>query len=284
MFLNSIGGKAILTATYLINRMPSRVLSFCTPKQLMIDWFPHIKLFTLLPFKTFGCIVYVHIPLHLRTKLDTKTIKCIFLGYSSTQKGYKCYCPITRKMFVSLDVTFDEHHAFYTDGKMGSPQDAGQYWSILDIGQTILPTNSTTNTSANKYQDDTAGTIPERTDGPSSTGYLPGESTEEHLLGSSDSQHGTKRAELSITRVYTRRNNAYGGLQVLSGNDHSHEQSTHTDFLPIALRKRIRERTKHPLNTFLAYDRLGYQLHAFTSNLDRQWIPSNIEEALNNSA
>lgn len=258
-------GEAILTARYLINRMPSRVLSFYTPKQSMIDLYPHSKLFSMLPFKTLGCVVYVHIPLYLRTKLDKKTIKCIFLGYSSTQKGYKCYCPLTRKMFVSLDVTFDEQHAFYTQGKMISQPGAYQYWSILDIAPAILPTNSTNDTGASKHQGDTAGMVPERDDG--SAGHVPGGSTE-HFLGPFGPQHGTKRAELPITCVYTRRNNAPGGLQVLSGNDNPNELSTNTDNLPIALRKGTRECTKHPLYAFLAYDRLGYKLHAFTSNLD----------------
>ncbi|KAM2705568.1 hypothetical protein EV1_034766 [Malus domestica] len=35
-------------------------------------------------------------------------MKCVFLGYSSTQKGYKCFNPITNKCVVSIDVRFKE--------------------------------------------------------------------------------------------------------------------------------------------------------------------------------
>ncbi len=39
-------------------------------------------------------------------KLEHRALKCVFIGYSSTQKGYKCYHPPTIKYFVSIDVTF----------------------------------------------------------------------------------------------------------------------------------------------------------------------------------
>ena len=63
--------------------------------------------------KVFGCIAYVHIPDELRTKLDPKAEKCIFIGYSLEQKGYRCYNPITRKIRVSRDVVFDELSSWY---------------------------------------------------------------------------------------------------------------------------------------------------------------------------
>ncbi|CAL8991218.1 unnamed protein product, partial [Prunus brigantina] len=38
----------------------------------------------------------------------------MFLGYSSTQKGYKCYNPVSKKLFVSRDVRFDENTPYYS--------------------------------------------------------------------------------------------------------------------------------------------------------------------------
>ncbi|RVW74425.1 Retrovirus-related Pol polyprotein from transposon RE1 [Vitis vinifera] len=40
---NYFWGEAILTATYLINRMPSRVLTFQSPRQLFLKQFPHTR-------------------------------------------------------------------------------------------------------------------------------------------------------------------------------------------------------------------------------------------------
>ncbi|RVW26230.1 Retrovirus-related Pol polyprotein from transposon TNT 1-94 [Vitis vinifera] len=107
-------GDSILTATYLINRMPSRVLSFVTPLQKFHEFFPHSRLDAHLPLRVFGSTVFVHIHGPKRNKFDPKALKCVFLGYSSTQKGYKCYDPISQKLYVSLDVTFFEHTPYYS--------------------------------------------------------------------------------------------------------------------------------------------------------------------------
>ena len=46
------------------------------------------------------------------SKLDPKSLKCIFLGYSRVQKGYRCYCPSLCRYLVSVDVTFLENVPF----------------------------------------------------------------------------------------------------------------------------------------------------------------------------
>jgi len=59
-------------------------------------------------FKVFGCIAYMHVPDEKRSKLNPKAKKCIFIGYSSKQKKYRCFNPSTRKLQVSRDVVFNE--------------------------------------------------------------------------------------------------------------------------------------------------------------------------------
>lgn len=101
-------GEAVLTASYLINRMPSRVLQTQSPIQRLKALFPNFQGIGSLAPKVFGCSVYVHDQSPTRGKLDPRAIKCVFLGYSSTKKGYKCYHPSTKKIYVSMDVTFVE--------------------------------------------------------------------------------------------------------------------------------------------------------------------------------
>jgi hypothetical protein len=85
---------AIQTAAYIINILPSRVLDFKSPFKILkgrkigID---HLRVF--------GCVCFVHVQGQHRDKFDPRAIKYVFLGYSSTHKGYKCYSPQTIKFF-----------------------------------------------------------------------------------------------------------------------------------------------------------------------------------------
>ena len=67
-----------------------------------------------LPLRMFGCVCFVKDHRPSMGKLDPQAVKCIFVGYSSTQKGYKCWDPVGRKLFVSMDVTFREFEPCYT--------------------------------------------------------------------------------------------------------------------------------------------------------------------------
>ena len=99
-------GEAILTATYLINRMPSRILNFQILSNFFKTLYPISRLTSKIPLKDFGCIAFVHNHEHGRRKLNPRARKCIFVGYAPTQKGYNCFDPISRKMFITMDVTF----------------------------------------------------------------------------------------------------------------------------------------------------------------------------------
>jgi IS30 family transposase len=63
-------GEAVLTATYLINRMPNKVLSFETPFDVFHKFYPTNRLSSSLPLKIFGCTTFVHIHSHNRGKLE----------------------------------------------------------------------------------------------------------------------------------------------------------------------------------------------------------------------
>ena len=70
--------------------------------------------------RVFGCTVYVHIPKVLRSKLDPCANRCVFVGYSEFQKGYRCYNPHHRKLHVTLDASFRESEPYYSGGVPGS--------------------------------------------------------------------------------------------------------------------------------------------------------------------
>ena len=106
-------GDVVLTACYLINRMPSSVLHAQIPHSLL---FPDQPLY-FLPPRVFGCTCSIHILTPGQNKLFAKAVKCIFLGYSRLQKGYRCYFPQTHRCFLSADVTFFEDSLFFSSSE-----------------------------------------------------------------------------------------------------------------------------------------------------------------------
>ena len=66
---------------------------------------PNQSLFYLPP-RVFGCVCFVHILTPRQDKLFAKAKKCVFLGYSHLQRGYRCYSPDTNRYFIFVDVTF----------------------------------------------------------------------------------------------------------------------------------------------------------------------------------
>lgn len=101
-------GDAVMTACYLINRIPTKILKDISPFEVLNKTKPSLD-----HLKVFGCVCFVLVPGEQRTKLDAKSIKSIFLGYSTTQKGYKCYDPVNNKLLVSRDVKFMENQGYY---------------------------------------------------------------------------------------------------------------------------------------------------------------------------
>ncbi len=97
-------GEAASFTVYTLNRVLSKV-SPITPYEAWHNKKPNIS-----HLRVFGSIAYIHIPKVERRKLDSKSIRCIFVGYSQTQKAYRFWCPTTRVVKISRDVTFDEHH------------------------------------------------------------------------------------------------------------------------------------------------------------------------------
>ncbi|XP_073225717.1 uncharacterized protein [Cicer arietinum] len=90
--------EVVLTASYLINRMPSKVLDFHTPLDVFRNYFPLTSVSADLPLKVFDCTAFVRAHKQL-DKIETRAIKCVVTGYSPTQKGYRCFEPKSKRIF-----------------------------------------------------------------------------------------------------------------------------------------------------------------------------------------
>ena len=93
--------EALNTANYLRNRSATSSLGIFTPFEVYKGFKPNVG-----HLRRFGCTAYVHIRKEKRDKLDGKSLKCIFFGYSETSKGYRFYNIETDKVFIERTAIF----------------------------------------------------------------------------------------------------------------------------------------------------------------------------------
>jgi hypothetical protein len=111
--------EVVATIVYIMNRTPTAAVHGMTPKEKIIG-----KKLDVSHLRVFGCIAYVHVLDEKRSKLDPKAEKCIFIGYSLEQKGYRCFNLSTQKLQVSRDVVFDEMVNWYPPLKIAKNGEA----------------------------------------------------------------------------------------------------------------------------------------------------------------
>lgn len=94
-------GYCILTATYLLNRLPSKVLANKCSYELLYNTAPNLD-----NLRIIGCQAHVHH--HSSNKFSPRSIPTILIGYPANQKGYLLYDPTTQNVLTSRHVTFNE--------------------------------------------------------------------------------------------------------------------------------------------------------------------------------
>ena len=283
-------GDAVLTAAYLINRMPTRVLNYHTPLDTFKTFFPACRLHTDLPLKVFGCTVFMHISTS-RSKLDPRAEKCIFVGYSPTTKGYKCFNPSTKKLHVSMDVTFLEHQPFFQKNSLqGENVSEDNFLNeplptpVLHIEDTVLTDQTNEHVETSPKID--KGNLMSDLSGAQTGKEIPQSKKELRVY---TRKYPKKSRDQPIISASSQPEIPKGGSaeipQELPGN--TEIPTSHTD-LPIAIRKGTRTctqkspktSTNHPISKYVSYQNLSQNHRAFTSKITNLFVPRNIEEAL----
>ena len=95
----------ILPFAHLINRLAKASLNFSIPNHMLFQKFPD---YTFL--KTFGCACFPLLRPYNNHKLDFRSTECLFLGYSTSHKGYKCMSSSSR--ITSLRISFSMNPSF----------------------------------------------------------------------------------------------------------------------------------------------------------------------------
>lgn len=102
--------NAFHTAVFLINRLPTPTLNNISPYQKIFHKKPDYNF-----LRTFGCACYPYLRPYNRHKLEFRSGRCVFIGYSSQHKGYQCLHSSGR-VYISNHVIFDENSFPYVPG------------------------------------------------------------------------------------------------------------------------------------------------------------------------
>jgi len=96
-------GECVLTAAYLINQTPTKLLSGRSPYEILFHTSPSFR-----EIRVFGCLCFAWITPRDMDKFASRSKKCVFLGYPFGQKGWKVCDLETQEMFVSRNIVFCE--------------------------------------------------------------------------------------------------------------------------------------------------------------------------------
>ena len=142
---NSYWGEALLTAAHVINLSPCIPLQHDVPQRVWSGKDVSHK-----HLRVFGCKAFVHIPKDERSKLDSKTRQCIFVGYGNDNFGYRLYDPIEKKLIRSRDVVFFEDQITGNFEKLAEEQQSQENYYDLDL---IPPVAESSHSNGNIYDD-----------------------------------------------------------------------------------------------------------------------------------
>jgi hypothetical protein len=174
----------VLTATYLINRIPSPLLFNKTPFELLFSEVPSYS-----HLKVFGCLAFAPTLSRDINKFDTRATVCVFLGYPQGMKGYKLLNIHTNSVFASRNVVFHEHIFPFVSNDLTHSNDA--------IHKSIL-----FKTSSNFSDDISNHSLPivegHLNDDHSTRDTISHDSHDHHLPSSNVNQHPDSTVESSI--------------------------------------------------------------------------------------
>jgi histone deacetylase 1/2 len=130
--------EAFLTATCLINLVPSKVINNISPVERMLETKPDYK-----SLRVFGCACWPNLRPYNSRKLAFRSKQCVFLGYSPRHKGVKCLEISTGRVYISRDVVFDKN--VFPFSSLHPNAGAQLRKEILLLPNHLVPSNGGTN-------------------------------------------------------------------------------------------------------------------------------------------
>nr|GEV00660.1 hypothetical protein [Tanacetum cinerariifolium] len=94
---NKFWGDSVLTATYLINKMPMKILVWKTPFEMLHGEPPSYD-----HLRVMGCLCFATLTKPHKDKFAPRSIKSVLIGYPPGEKGYKLYNLETHERMKTL--------------------------------------------------------------------------------------------------------------------------------------------------------------------------------------
>ncbi|KAM2822751.1 hypothetical protein COP1_038684 [Malus domestica] len=225
---------------------------------------------------------------HQRGKFDPCALRCVFLGYSDTKKGYKCFHPPTQTLYITADVQFQEGETYFLKGDIEYPlqeennmfEEDTQDISNIKIVAEILETEI----NVDKLADDCNQTIHGETE--SST---PTSDTEVHPATLSLDGLGLPSSTMPHDQSTPEHNqqvpNQSNSIEIVP--ESSQIESINYQLLPRVrgIPKQLydpdpRAKVKCPISNHVSIHRLSTSCEAFVNQLSTVSIPCNVEDAM----
>ena len=248
-------GESLLTATYLINRLPTPILKNKSPYELLYG-----KLPTYHHLRAFGCLCYTT-NLQPSTKFSPRVRRCIFIGYPPNQKAYRVYDLNARQFFTSRDVVFHEHTFPFT---IHTPEKSSCQAPLPTV--TPAPHDTPISSPLILAPSPHENTSPETPDIPI---------TDPHSSPIPSSPQSPTAPPI------LRRSERAKQQSVLLRDFHCGQVSTSTHSASTTNSLSSRSGTQYPLSSCISYQNLSPAHHMFINNISSIVEPTSYEQALN---
>ena len=293
MFYTSVPKRhwsdAVMTASYLINRTPTKILNDQSPFEVLNKSKPVLE-----HLRIFGCVCYVLVSGEMRNKLEEKSTKAMMIGYSTSQKGYKCFDPNTRRVLVSREVKFFEEKGYY-DGKnweeledLSQPSDRAA--SLRNILQGL-------GIGVSSDQHKRQATPPVRVEESSHLEHEGGsESADTEVQGTSEAENQQQSADSHVqSEDDSRGSDQHGGQQASEESQIPEEAVEENVVVPLRRSTRLKRDASNWVNTRVYYNAQAVEHPsqavcsfacypeehcAFMISLDGSYVPRSYEDAM----
>ncbi|CAL9010681.1 unnamed protein product [Prunus brigantina] len=236
-------------------------------------------------------------------------MRCVFIGYSSTQKGYKCYHPPTQKVHVTLDVTFHEEVPYYVSPSSPIQGERGSELESLGLENDVfedaaLGKETTCRTEASDQspisEDETCGPCEETTDRSLELDQSPISRDEAGALGVTEASDQSPVSENNDS------DSCMDEFDVIPPSALPLPQSTHdsesseviSNDLPVSTYQLpprttrgkpkvqyspdIHAKSKYPISHFVSTHRLSKSYASYLCQLSSVCVPTKLQDALSN--